>query len=62
LGAILTRLPSVSGKKFRQSDIRQTPNQAPYTRVTLESTDNVIWDQTKKRDQNKRTQQAIPPH
>jgi len=61
LGAILTRLPSVSGKKFRQSDIRQTPNQAPYTRVTLESTDNVIWDQTKKRDQNKRTQQAIPP-
>jgi predicted ATP-binding protein involved in virulence len=65
LGAILTRLPSVSGKKFRQTDIRQqlaTPNQAPYTRVTLESIDNVIWDQTKKRDQNKRTQQAIPPN
>ncbi|TGO02759.1 hypothetical protein PN36_19640 [Candidatus Thiomargarita nelsonii] len=60
MGAILTRLPSVSGKKFRQSDIRQQPP-APYTRVTLESTDNVIWDQTKKRDQNKRTQQAIPP-
>ncbi|RKZ85650.1 MAG: hypothetical protein DRR19_16075 [Candidatus Parabeggiatoa sp. nov. 1] len=71
LGAILTRLPSVSGIKFRQSDIRQelatelkdeqAPIQAPYTRVTIESVEGVIWDQTKKRDQNKRTQQAIPP-
>ncbi len=71
LGAILTRLPSVSGIKFRQSDIReelatelkddQAPSQAPYTRVTLESIDGVIWDMTKKRDLSKRTQQAIPP-
>ncbi len=71
LGAILTRLPNVSGIKFRPSDIReelttelkddQAPNQAPYTRVTLESAEGIIWDITKKRDQNKRTQQAIPP-
>jgi predicted ATP-binding protein involved in virulence len=71
LGAILTRLPSVSGIKFRQSDIReelatelkdeQAPSQAPYTRVTLESIEGIIWDITKKRDQTKRTQQAIPP-
>jgi predicted ATP-binding protein involved in virulence len=71
LGAILTRLPNVSGKKFRLSDIReelatelkddQAPIQAPYTRVTLESAEGVIWDQTKKRDQTERTRQAIPP-
>ncbi|EDN71205.1 conserved hypothetical protein [Beggiatoa sp. PS] len=71
LGAILTHLPSVSGIKFRQSDIReelatelkdeQAPSQAPYTRVTLESIEGIIWDITKKRDQTKRTQQAIPP-
>ncbi|RKZ53981.1 MAG: hypothetical protein DRR16_12765 [Candidatus Parabeggiatoa sp. nov. 3] len=69
LGAILTRLPSVSGIKFRQSDIReelatelkddQEPSQAPYTRVTLESVEGVIWDMTKKRDQSERTRQAI---
>ncbi|KHD07243.1 hypothetical protein PN36_25845 [Candidatus Thiomargarita nelsonii] len=63
LGAILTRLPSVSGKKFRPSDIFSSENEqsAPYTRVTLESIDGVIWDRTEKRDQNKRTQQEIPP-
>ena len=70
LGAILTHLPNVSGIKFRQSDIRQEfatelkdeqdPIQAPYTRVTLESAEDVIWDITKKRDKTERTRQAIP--
>jgi len=71
LGAILTHLPSVSGLKFCDNDIRQesvtelkdgqVPQQAPYTRVTLESVEDIIWDMTKKRDLTKRTQQAIPP-
>ena len=68
LGAILTRLPNVKGIKLSQNDIRQEPaaqNQvpkpAPYARVTLESQDGIIWDCTAKRDQNKRTIQAIPP-
>jgi predicted ATP-binding protein involved in virulence len=62
LGAVLTRLPKVSGIKFRPNDLRVEPTtEAPYTRVTLESVEGVIWDRTEKRDQNKRTQQAIPP-
>jgi predicted ATP-binding protein involved in virulence len=71
LGAILTHFPGVSGMKFCDNDIRQepatelkdgqVPQQAPYTRVTLESIEGIIWDITKKRDQTKRTQQAIPP-
>jgi len=71
LGAILTHLSSVSEIKLGENDIRQeqatelkdgqVPKQAPYTRVTLESVEGIIWDMTKKRDQSKRTQQVIPP-
>jgi predicted ATP-binding protein involved in virulence len=35
-------------------------NKAAYTRITLESLEGVSWARTKKRDQTKRTQEAIP--
>jgi predicted ATP-binding protein involved in virulence len=75
LGAVLKRLPNVTGKDFSLNDLRQQltrPNtpvennlpqmtQAPYVRVTLESTDGVIWDRTKKRDQTEQTKKETPP-
>ena len=75
LGAVLKRLPNVTGKDFSLNDLRQqltrpnTPvgnnlpqmSQAPYVRVTLESTDGVIWDRTKKRDQTEQTKKETPP-
>jgi predicted ATP-dependent endonuclease of OLD family len=67
LGAILKRLPNVTGKDLSLNDLRQFENnssqkiQAPYVRVTLESTDGVIWDRTQKRDQTEQTQKQTPP-
>jgi predicted ATP-binding protein involved in virulence len=68
LGAVLKSFPSISGKDFRKSDLRQECHEqskeilsAPYVRVTLESTEGVIWDRTKKRDQAKQTKTEIPP-
>jgi len=62
LGAVLTRLPEISGIDFRSNDLQCLDGrQAPYTRITLESLEGVSWDRTKKRDQTKRTKEKIPP-
>jgi predicted ATP-binding protein involved in virulence len=77
LGAILKRMPNVTGKDFRLNDLRQESailnnsstdkpfqnevNKAPFVRVTLESTKGIIWDRTKKRDQTAPTKKEIPP-
>ncbi|MEN8220795.1 MAG: AAA family ATPase [Pseudomonadota bacterium] len=62
LGAILKRMPEITTKDFRLKDIRQEEEQsAPYVRVTLESTNGVIWDRTKKRDKTEPTKKATPP-
>jgi len=62
LGAVLTRLPEISGIDFRSNDLQCLDGrQAAYTRITLESLDGVSWDRTKKRDQTKRTKEEIPP-
>lgn len=77
LGAVLKRMPNVSGKDFSINDLGQKLvslnsdtlnnsqqneiNKAPYVRVTLESIDGVIWGRTKKRDQTEQTKQELPP-
>ena len=63
LGEVLTYLPKVSGISFKKhGEIHQTNNQqAPYTRITLETTKGIVWDRQQKRDTSKRTQACIPP-
>jgi predicted ATP-binding protein involved in virulence len=73
LGAVLARLPNTSNKDFCVNDQRQELvtcfdeptstelSTAPYARVTLETTNGIIWDRTQKRDLSELTQKAIPP-
>lgn len=63
LGAILTRLPKVSGIRFRnRGDIFQcNGREAPYTRIAVESMkDGLAWDCLQKRDKSQRTARQIP--
>ena len=64
LGAFITRVPNVSGKDFNKqsTDIRVFGNEQkrPYTRITIESTNGVKWDRTKRRDQTQKTRERIP--
>ncbi|MCL7931062.1 AAA family ATPase [Halomonas llamarensis] len=62
LGEVLTYLPSVSGITFKkQGDIHQQLNQlAPYTRITLETKQGLMWDRLKRRDNSKKTASQIP--
>jgi len=62
LGAILTHLPKVAGISFKKTDIKQCNNKkAPYTRIRIETLDNLIWDRTERRDKSKQTISEIPP-
>ncbi|BBI52343.1 hypothetical protein HORIV_47640 [Vreelandella olivaria] len=56
LGEVLTYLPGVSGITFKkQGDIHQQANQlSPYARITLETTQGLVWDRLKRRDNSKR--------
>ncbi len=61
LGTILTHLPKVSGISFKASDLRQLNNHLlPYTRVRIETDNNLIWDRTFRRDKSKKTTEEIP--
>src|SRR5699024_7980390 len=61
LGEVLTRLPEVSGITFRKhGEIQQVENQLkPYTRITLTTTGDVVWDRVKRRYKRKHTAQEI---
>lgn len=62
LGAVLTYLPRVSGISFKRKDIRQLNKRlAPYTRVKIETFEQVSWDRTERRDKSKSTVSQIPP-
>lgn len=61
LGAIVTHLPDVSGISFRKYDLRETDSKKlPYTRVFLESFDDIRWDATQSRDKSAATKKQIP--
>jgi predicted ATP-binding protein involved in virulence len=61
LGAIATHLPEVSGVLFRKYDLREADGKKmPYTRVYLESFDDIRWDATQSRDKSLKTKKQIP--
>ena len=62
LGEVLTYLPGVSGIGFRrQGDIHQQGGRdAPFTRITLETTEGLGWDRTLRRDRSQNTTRQIP--
>jgi len=61
-GAMLTKFPNVSGITFKKSDLRiNSENKLePFMRIEIESTENVLWDRTYKRDSTKKTSLLIP--
>lgn len=61
LGVIATHLPDVSGISFRKYDLREADSKKmPYTRVFLESFDDIRWDATQSRDKSAATKKQIP--
>jgi len=61
-GAMLTKFPNVSGITFKKSDLRiNSKNKLePFMRIEIESTENVLWDRTYKRDSTEKTSELIP--
>lgn len=62
LGELLIHLPGVSGVSFRnRGDIHQSANQVRrYTRISLESTQGLQWDRSRRRDKSRATAEAVP--
>ena len=62
LGAFLTRLPNVSGISQKDTDFRLLTDgsKPPYSRVTCETIDGVVWDRTERRDKTKKTNKQVP--
>ncbi|TYL46516.1 AAA family ATPase [Marinomonas sp. IMCC 4694] len=62
LGPFLTRLPSATGKNFKEMDfqILQDGMKPPYMRIRSESFNGIVWDRTEKRDKSKKTAEQIP--
>ncbi len=62
VGPFLTRLPKVSGLSPKATDFQIFPDGAKpaYMRISCQSTNNLVWDRTEKRDQTKKTASQIP--
>ena len=62
LGPFLTRLPNIQGKNPLKTDFRTDNNgsKPPYMRISCESSDNIKWDRTEKRDNSPQTAKDIP--
>lgn len=51
LGAVLTILPETTGIGFKKTDNRQVGNRpSPFMRVSLETTEGILWDRIERRD------------
>lgn len=63
LGAFLTRIPGVTGISQKETDFKILENgsKPPYSRVTCETIDGVVWDRTERRDKTIKTIKQIPP-
>jgi len=63
-GAMISRLPKVSGKSFENKDLRiimtQPPKKASYMRVHIDTFEEVSWDRTQFRDPSKQTKASAP--
>ncbi|WP_263831690.1 AAA family ATPase [Sulfurospirillum oryzae] len=64
-GAMVTRMPKVSGKSFEEKDLRlenaDSTKKAPYMRIQIDTYQNIVWDRTQSRDNAKGTKKNIPP-
>ena len=62
LSRILSRMPQIAGKNLRPEDIRIAPDgaQAPFVRVEAQSTGDIRWTRTLKRDQSSQTAAEVP--
>jgi predicted ATP-binding protein involved in virulence len=61
LGAILTLLPETRGRSFQKSDLLFRNGQfKSFMRVTMESTDGIIWDRTETRYKEIGRLESIP--
>lgn len=62
LGAMLTRFPKIKGIDFKERDLQKDKENKskPYMNVKIESTGNVVWDRTSKRDNTQKTAKLIP--
>ena len=63
LGAFVTRIPNVSGISQKDTDFRVLTDgsKPPYSRVSCETIDGIVWDRTERRDKTRRTIKQIPP-
>lgn len=60
-GAMLTRLPKVTGKGFEEKDLMNNHgHKAPYMRVEIDTYNGVSWDRTQFRDKTKKTKELVP--
>jgi len=63
-GAMVTRMPKVTGKSFEEKDLRfltTEPNKkAPYMRIEIDTFENISWDRTQARDKSNQTKSQIP--
>ena len=62
LGAVLTRLPGISGLNPKDTDLQVFPDgsKPAYLRIECETTAGIQWDKTEKRDQTLKTAKQIP--
>ena len=61
-GAMLTKFPKVNGITFKNSDLKINSRNKlePFMRIEIESTENISWDKTDRRDSTKKTSELIP--
>jgi predicted ATP-binding protein involved in virulence len=61
LGSVYSYIPNVKGFTFKQYDIKQKQNfLAPYSKIYLETNDNLKWDKLKKKNNSKKTSLLLP--
>lgn len=61
LGSVYSYIPNVKGFTFKQYDIRQEKNLiAAYSKIHIETDDNLKWDKLKKKDNSKKTNSLLP--
>lgn len=62
LARILTRMPNVGGKDFRDEDLRLERKGvfSQYLRIEAENSEGVVWSRTHKRDSSRLTAERVP--
>ncbi|MDE1167185.1 MAG: AAA family ATPase [Pseudomonas sp.] len=62
LGAFLTRMPGVTGISQKDTDFKvlEDGGKPPYSRITCETIDGVVWDRTERRDKTAKTNRQVP--